>query len=430
MMSAPEAVSAGPHSATPVLLGRAPIFDRRMQVLGYNFFSASVPDTELPGRPGGSDSPLDDLLRSNFDVAHANPQLIADLAGPGRAWLNAFPGRMQEGATLPGVAKSCVLKLCGPGDSSHMSTWEPHDGAGWARKLLDGGHTLAVCAWSPEYDYYGDGAAFVLVDPNAASDNLAGCLDLLADHRRVSIVTGVDSVRRVIEWSRAGATVFQGHALSHPSGEATEAMSPSRISCLQLIGRLRDPETGPKELSRILSSDLSLAYRALHVSSLGSAGGLRRPVRSIEEAVILLGREKLYSWLTFMTLTDMSPHANEQVTIALVRARTCELFALATCPQVADEAFTAGLISGLALIVGLPLEQLVAKMSVTDNIARAVLEHSGDLGRILRDVYAWEVAYSLPELSCGIDAVNAGAAYGQALGWVSQITRSVELAAA
>ncbi|MGC8513682.1 MAG: EAL and HDOD domain-containing protein [Acidimicrobiales bacterium] len=438
-MGVSGSLSAGPASATPVLLGRTPIFDQRMQVLGYNFFSAWVPDSDPPSRPGSADSPLSGLLRSHFDVSNADAELVSDLAGTGKAWLNAFPGPMEEGAQLPRVAKSCVLKLSDPSepsepvdpvDPSPVSAGDTHGGAGWARKLVDSGHTVAVCAWSRWYDYIGEDAAYVVVDRDVASDNLAGCLDLLADHRRVTVVTGVDSVRDVVEWSRAGATVFQGHALSHPSGEATEALSPSRMACLQLLGRLRDPDTGPKELSRILSSDLSLAYRALHVSSLGSAGGLRRPVRSIEEAVILLGREKLYSWLTFMTLTDMSPHANEQVTIALVRARTCELFALATDPRIADEAFTAGLISGIALIVGIPLGQLVAKMSVTDDIAKAVLERAGDLGRILTDAHAWETAYSVPELSCGVDPVSAGAAYGEALAWVSQITRSVGLAAA
>ncbi len=435
-MDAPGAVSAEHVGATPVLLGRVPIFDLNMRVLGYNFFAASVsiprpgspPDSAAP--PDTADSPLNALLRSRFDVAHAEVPLIADLAGTRRAWLNAFPGTAEDCAPAIGTAQRCVLKLCEPEDASQPTASDHQGCANWARRLVDSGHTIAVCAWSPGYEHGGEQASFILVDPDVASDNLASCLDLLADHRRAAVVTGVDSVRQVFEWSRAGATVFQGHALSQPSGEATEALTPSRTACLQLISRLRDPDTGPKELARILASDVSLAYRALHVSSLGAADGLRRPVRSIEEAVILLGREKLYSWLTFMALTDMSPHANEQVTIALVRARTCELFALASDPKLADEAFTAGLISGIALIVGIRPGQLVAKMSVTDDIARAVLEGSGDLGRILADACAWETSYSLPELTCGVDPVSAGAAYGDALAWVSQIARSVESAAA
>jgi len=430
MMGTPGTVTAGPASATPVLLGRAPIFDRRMQVLGYNFFSAWVPGSDRPSRLGTSGSSLDGLLRSHLDASNADAQLLADLAGSKKAWLNAFPGMGDERDQLPAAAKSCVLKLSETDNPSQLPALCSKNGSDWARRLVDSGHTIAVRAASREFDHIREHAAFILVDPDVASSNLSGCLDLLADHRRVAVVTGVDSVLDVIEWSRAGASVFQGHVLSRPSGKATEALSPSRVACLQLIGRLRDPETGPKELSRILSSDLSLAYRALHVSSLGAAGGLRRPVRSIEEAVVLLGRQRLYSWLTFMVLTDMSPQASEQVTIALARARTCELFATATNPGIADEAFTAGLISGIALIVGTPLGQLVAKMSVADAIAQAVLAGSGDLGRILTDVCAWECAYSLPELSCGIDPLSAGAAYGEALAWVSQISRSVELAAA
>jgi EAL and modified HD-GYP domain-containing signal transduction protein len=431
-----------------VLLGRIPIFDRHLEVLGYDFACASVPDHPEGTHSATSGNTSTDASEPYLDAAMAEPALIDDLAGSKRAWLTVRRQPSDEDIALAIPPQRCVLKVFPGGDSlspaasgvavgpgtvcrhPNESTTVDADIAEWGETLRRRGYSLAVNAWSNEASSLGDSASFTLIDPNLASENLGECLELLNNPARRTVMTGFESLQQVLEWARAGATLFHGHVLSKPTGEVADALSPSRLACLQLISRLRDPETTAKELSRILSGDVSLSYRTLHVSSLGAAGGLRRPVRSIEEAVVLLGRDRLYSWLTFMTLADMSPHANEQITIALVRARTCELFATSVEPSLADAAFTVGLISGIALIVGTPLGQLVAKMSVTDDIASAVLERRGALGAILCDAYEWEVSTTLPSLKCGIEPTAAGSHYLSALRWVSQIQRSIERSAA
>ena len=425
---------------TFVLLGRMPIFDRRLEVIGYEFACATTFDDAASTQPTLDASTVESLSTSRMKTLLAEAEGIDCLVGSKCAWLTiSHHDNDDDEPPLSLPPSRCVLRVLGDGENLGASnSYDERSDRSAAeqdirclgKSLRKRGYPLAVSAWSEEARSLDDLASFTLVDPDLQNDKLGECLDLINDPRRGAVMAGVRSLQQVLEWSRAGATLFQGHVLSKPTGEPADALSPGRQACVELISRLRDPDTTPKDLARILSGDVSLSYRVLHVSSLGASSGLRRPVRSIEEAVVLLGRDRLSSWVTFMTLADMSPHANEQVTIALVRARMCELLATSVEPSLADEAFTAGLVSGIALIVGGQPSQLVAKMSVTDDIADAVLEQRGVLGSILVDVCGWEVASKLPALRSGIGHTQIGSHYLAALRWASQIASTVESAAA
>ena len=441
-MDATLPATPGELRHTFVLLGRMPIFDRHLEVIGYEFACATTADEVDPSDSTRHAGTVESLSASHIEDSLVNEWDLDSLVGSKRAWLTVRHNDIDDEDLPPSLAPNrCVLKVLRDGESSGEGEGSG-DGDGSARTGVDRkirgfgeslhkrGYPLAVSAWSDEARSLEDLASFTLVDPDLQNDKLGECLDLINDPRRGAVMAGVRSLQQVLEWSRAGATLFQGHVLSKPTGEAANALSPGRLACVELISQLRDPDTTPKDLSRILSGDVSLSYRVLHVSSLGASSGLRRPVRSIEEAVVLLGMDRLSSWVTFMTLADMSPHATEQVTIALVRARMCELIATSVEPSLADAAFTVGLISGIALIVGGPPSQLVAKMSVADDIAEAVIEARGVLGSILVDVCGWEAATFLPVLRSGIGHALAGGHYLAALRWASQIASTVESAAA
>ncbi len=438
-MDATLPASPADSRRTFVLLGRMPIFDRQLEVIGYELACATAYDDADSTESTRNAEAVESLSTSRMETLLTETDGVDCLVGSKRAWLtirhHGSDDRSDGEPPLSLTPNRCVLRVLREGERSGGGECSGRKGdeqdiRGLGESLRKRGYPLAVSAWSEEARFLDDLASFTLVDPDLQNDKLGECLDLINDPRRGAVMAGVRSLQQVLEWSRAGATLFQGHVLSKPTGEPADALSPGRLACVELISRLRDPDTTPKDLARILSGDVSLSYRVLHVSSLGASSGLRRPVRSIEEAVVLLGRDRLSSWATFMTLADMSPHANEQVTIALVRARMCELLATSVEPSLADEAFTAGLISGIALIVGGPPSQLVARMSVTDDIADAVLEHRGVLGSILVDVCEWEVATNLPALRSGIGHTQVGSHYLAALGWASQLAGTVQSAAA
>jgi EAL and modified HD-GYP domain-containing signal transduction protein len=107
---------------------------------------------------------------------------------------------------------------------------------------------------------------------------------------------------------------------------------------------------------------------------------------------------------------------------ALVRARTCELLAAATDPDVAERAFTVGLLSLADALLGVELDRVVAELPLADDVARALLDHHGVAGHVLEQVLAFEAGeFGAPRLDGAAGAATASA-YRDAVAWADGLT--------
>ena len=162
-------------------------------------------------------------------------------------------------------------------------------------------------------------------------------------------------------------------------------MSPSDAVCLRLLGALAN-EAETSELERLVSSDPGLALRVLRMA--GSPAGVGRPVRSVQQAVVLLGPRKLSAWVVLMVLGGASRLPHEHVVTMLTRAgATARLV-----PRQRDVAYTAGLLSAVAEVLGSDPEETLRSSGVDASIAGAVLRGEGDVGQALRAVVGHERA--------------------------------------
>jgi EAL and modified HD-GYP domain-containing signal transduction protein len=391
--------------------GRVPVFDGDLQVLGYEYFALAADGRQsrvpLPESVVASNG-LDALVGSKSIWMDASAALVAGNSG-------------DDGSHLP--ADRTVL-VVGDGLAADGGALES------CRQLSDQGYKFAVRV-SMDPDEAGDAldiASFALVDRDLSRMVRMGLLAKLAEAGAVPVVAGIEDRRQMEEWALLGVSNFHGHLLSHPGPTGNAPLSPSRVACLQLLNRIRDPDSDAAELETVISGDIALSYRLLHISGLGSSGGLRRPVSSLKEAVVLLGRDRLYGWLTLMVMADMNPLSNDQATIALIRARMCELMAADLQARSRDAAFTVGLISGLALIVGTPVTEIIPNLRISDELAAALLDGSGVLGAILADVLEWETAASVPELRSGMGPEAISGTYLSAVSWASEVSLAVEQA--
>jgi c-di-GMP-related signal transduction protein len=166
----------------------------------------------------------------------------------------------------------------------------------------------------------------------------------------------------------------------------------------------------------LVSRQPSLAVRLLRVSNSASAG-LNRRMSSVQEAVVMLGTQKVREWVALMVLGEVAPDADEnQVAMAVARARMCQEVA----EQVAvpgDVAFTAGLLLGVADLLGTPVDDLLAGLPVAEELADALVRGAGPLGRVVRVVAAYDEA-DLSELcQLGVPLDGLGQAYLSATAW-------------
>ena len=224
-----------------------------------------------------------------------------------------------------------------------------------------------------------------------------------------------------------GFDLYQGYLLSRPEVVEGSSLSPSRLTCLRIIEKLCDQSTSRGEVERLVQTDAALSYRFLRAASAGAARGLYRQVSSVREGVVLLGQQRLRSWVTLMLLADDHPGSEEQLHIAMTRARMAELMAGELQPRVVDRAFTVGLVSALDLLLRAPLSEVMAGLSLAPELVDALVGRAGVLGLILGDVLAWETGGGGLQPRAGLDLAGMEKVYIEALMWSNEVCEVLDI---
>ncbi|MCP5195635.1 MAG: hypothetical protein H6974_02410 [Gammaproteobacteria bacterium] len=106
---------------------------------------------------------------------------------------------------------------------------------------------------------------------------------------------------------------------------------------------------------------------------------------------------------------------SDLMTIALVRAKMCELLGEQLGLKQRDSNFMVGLLSVLDLVAQAPMPEVLAALPLEEDINVALLNHEGGLGRILACTLAYEQCDWATLKESGLDAEQVNEAYMAAL---------------
>ena len=104
-----------------------------------------------------------------------------------------------------------------------------------------------------------------------------------------------------------------------------------------------------------------------------------------------------------------------------------ELMAEKIDPRLSEPAFTAGMVSALDLLLGVPLSEVIDGLSLTSELEDALLGGTGPLGSIVGDVQAWEVG-DAEKLRSGLGELTIAEAYTEGLAWAIEVCGALEKA--
>jgi len=123
-----------------------------------------------------------------------------------------------------------------------------------------------------------------------------------------------------------------------------------------------------------------------------SSFGLPVKVNSINHAVMLVGMKEIRQFAVLLAMSARSRSVSDEILVlSATRARMAE--ALAGNDKVlAAGAFTAGLLSVIDVVFGMPMEELLADLPLAGAVHDALAKGAGDIGQILGTVYAFEKA--------------------------------------
>jgi EAL and modified HD-GYP domain-containing signal transduction protein len=280
--------------------------------------------------------------------------------------------------------------------------------------LRDEGYRIAIA------DYHGEPARsalldvvdYVKVDVNAnGSDLLAEIAERVREYGAALVATQVNDEETLRDCVDLGFELFQGPMLQRPTVLERRTLSPSQLNCVRLLSDLADPDVKIERIEQMVGTDPGLVMRLLRTANSAASGSVRN-VTSLRQALVIIGPRRLRSWLVLTLLEGGAVSAaSDGLWSVLARAFACRRLGGAR----ADLAFTIGLLSGAAELLGVEPEAVADGSGINSEARAALLEGAGEAGSALIAVLAHERDDEEGVASTGLLLFDVSRAYLESL---------------
>lgn len=362
---------APPREAPPVVLQRDEIIDAGTRIGGYRF-SARLPDSS---RLPDAQATLE-VLRAN-GVASFAERRLALIPLLARHWLE-FDYR-----PLIGPRTAFLLDL--PEDPRQLAGWREAATAiraAGARVALPGTELVRDGGLVREH------ADLVLLDFSAYSmPNFERAVTFLRrEQPRLELI-----VENIGSWPERRYCVALGVAwclgpfTTCPDQEQQPGeVSQGRLALIEMLNLLRrDADLG--DIAKMAKRDPGVAVKLVAMAN-SPLLSLSQPVTGIEQAILLLGREQLYRWISIGLFRAGAGLPRDEILLelALARGRFLEMIGRGRHGKAeCDEMFLVGLLSLLDSLLGVPMATVLERLHLSAALRDVLLHSEGPLGRYL-----------------------------------------------
>lgn len=363
-----------------VFIGRQPIFDRKLEIAAYELLyrRGMVPSAEIAG---GDQATLEVILNAFVDIG------LDAVTDHRPAFLNLTRAFLTGQHDLPFSPQQAVLEVLE--DVTIDDTLVDS-----LRKLKNKGFRIALddFVYSERAVPLLELADYVKLElPAIPPQALSRQVEQLRRYPVRLLAEKVETREDFEHCLKLGIDYFQGYFLSRPTVIQGQRVPPNRLVLLRLLAALQQPQAGIDEIEALIRQDLVLSYKLLKVIN-SPFYGLRTRVHSLRQATVLLGLRNVRAWASLIALAGQGDKPQALVQTAMIRARHCELLALAVQDPTPETFFTVGLFSLLDALLDLPLPDILAQLPLDGVVLAALLEHRGAAGAALRCAQAYENA--------------------------------------
>jgi EAL and modified HD-GYP domain-containing signal transduction protein len=361
-----------------VFVARQPILDRRLVAVGYELlFRAGQATTAVVSDSEGATATV--VLNSFTELG------LERIVGSRTAWINVSREFVLQGLTRSIPPELVLLEILEDQlvDDEFVAA---------VRGLKQQGYRLALDDFQLTADVRPLLGLVDVVKLDLLELGREGLTKVISRLRPYGVTLLAEKLEEQEDFAfcvEAGCDLFQGYFFCVPELVRGKRVDANRQSLLQLLAALQDPGIELHELEQRIARDVGLSYRLLRYIN-SAFFGLRQEIRSIGQALALLGVQNLKQWAALSVFASVDEKPAELTVTALIRARFCELAAESDPGATGSEFFTAGLFSVVDALMDAPMEEVVASIPFTDDLRRALVGHEGAKGRLLDCVTALE----------------------------------------
>jgi EAL and modified HD-GYP domain-containing signal transduction protein len=244
----------------------------------------------------------------------------------------------------------------------------------------------------------------------------------------IRLVRSVNTHRDFLACKAFGFDLYQGHCFAETETLASRRVDPSRARVVDIFNLVMNKaELGLIEDA--FKHDVALCYSLLcYINSVGI--GMQYRVASIKNAILLLGYDFLWRWLSLLVYAGIDLSAAQRVLLntAIIRGRLTELLGQMKLPaKEANTLFVVGNFSLLDALLGLPMEQALTRINLPEDVVKALAHQQGKYAPYLELALAFESnQLGQAERLCtelDIDLTAASQAHIAAIEWAGIVAK-------
>jgi EAL and modified HD-GYP domain-containing signal transduction protein len=400
---------------------REAILDRNEHIAGYEFALGHSVQSRMIGKAAVIRRVYDDVMLNNLA-----PLGVSSLLGERSAFIR-LSGESLNSPLLEALANPNTVIMLTPRPFAEIDLAEMRAKLAHIESL-GFKHGWTINQPQPEYAEFLRKADFIEIDPSVLDGILLK--KMISDFRAANrdqklIASGLQTADDFKYCFERRFDYFMGSFVSN-----RENWHPVKgdVNHVQVFQALEMIQSGAEfdAIAACLRTDPILTFKLLrYINSPGI--GLLQKIDEIKQALMLLGRDRFYRWLSLLLFDSKKPgyHENILTEQALTRGRFMEMLAgKGRIPANADQLFLAGLFSLINVMLEQPMEDVVKQVALPEAVASALRGEAGAMLDALTLAISIESGIGDMAASaeqCNVDASEVTGMMIEALAWSQQI---------
>ncbi|MBN1906884.1 MAG: HDOD domain-containing protein [Deltaproteobacteria bacterium] len=363
-----------------IYVARQPIFDQEKKIYGYELLFRDSMKNLFSGIDGNT-ATSKVLSNSFLNIG------IEKLVGKGVAFINFTRELLIEQVPKLFPSEQLVIEVL-------EDVKAEKDVVESCVELSKQGYTIALDDF-----FYNEGLTPLIAIANIIKfdfratppDQISEIIEKISKYNLMLLAEKVETNEEFDIALKMGFKYFQGYFFSKPEVVEGKDISPAKFNLLQIMAEVNQPYFEFSKVEETIARDVSISYKLMrYINSAYYKRG--NEISSIKQAIVLLGERGIRSFLSLIAMAKLSDNKpDELIRSSIIRAKFCELMArhVEACKNT-SELFTLGLFSSIDAILDDTMENIMAKLPLSENIKNALVTHTGELSYCLEMAKSYE----------------------------------------
>lgn len=401
--------------STEVFVARQPIFDVNRDLVAYELLFRSNLENYFDLNDG--DQATTDVINTSFFFIG-----IKQLTGGKRASINFTKNLLLTGVASLFPADQIIIEI--------LESVEPEEKVlSVCEQLKKLGYTIALDDFMLNTDRHAfvQYADIIKVDfaetEITEQQRIPDVIDVPHVKFLAEKVETVEEYQKAQEW---GYSLFQGYFFSKPVISKGYSIPSVKLNYLNMLREIHKPQIQFSDMEEIIKRDLAMAYKLLRMVN-SAFIGLTVEVKSIKQALVLLGINEIKKWASLIAIEKLAEERPKEIIYrSVIRAKFCEIIA----PEVhmehqASELFLTGMFTTLDAIIEMPMFEVLEDLPLATDIKHALLGDGNAFRYVLDLVLAYETGdwnqFTKSASFLNLDELKVPALFQDSIAWADQI---------